>query len=224
MIDAILIVLDVAVEHGAVRLQPQLVRLARGIEPLVAIDLVIADDAADALVEDFGAAAGHGIHAGVAQTLQRLANRDLGALREVADLHHGEGLQMHLREALLEAAQHLAIPVERQFRMQSADDVKLGDGLTPALAGAMPHLVERHGVGLGIAHPFAEGAQAATGHADVGGIDVAVDVEVRLVAVQALADQVGEIAHREDVGGAVERDAVFERKTLAGFHLLSDSR
>ena len=34
---------------------------------------------------------------------------------------------MHLRKALLQAAQHLAIPVERQLRMQPADDVEFGD-------------------------------------------------------------------------------------------------
>ena len=75
MVGAVLIVLDVAVEHGAVGAQAQLVRLAGGFQPLVAIDLVVADDAADALVEDLGAAAGQRIHAGVAQALERLALR-----------------------------------------------------------------------------------------------------------------------------------------------------
>ena len=129
---------------------------------------------------------------------------------------------MHLRKALLQAAQHLAIPVQRQLRMQPAHDVELGDGLAPAFAGAVPDLFERHGVGLGIAHPLAERAQPATGHAHVGGIDVAVDVEVGDVAVQALAHQVGQVAERQDVGGAVERHAVLERQPLAGFHLFAD--
>ena len=119
---------------------------------------------------------------------------DLRAPRQVRDLDHREGLQMHLREALLEAAQHFAVPVQSQLRMQSADDVELGDGFAPALAGAMPHLFERHGVGFGIAHALAEGAQPATGHAHVGGVDVAVDVEVGHVAVQPLAHQVGQVA------------------------------
>ena len=151
-----------------------------------------------------------------------LADGDLRALREVADLDHGERLQVHLREALLQAAQHLAVPVERQLGMQPADDVELGDGFAPALAGALPDLLERHGVGLGIVRPLAEGAQAATGHADVGGVDVAVDVEIRHVAVQPLAHQVGQVAERQDVGGAVERDAVVERQPLAGLDLLED--
>ena len=222
VIDAVLVVLDVAVEHGAVGVQAQLVRGARGLEPLVAVDLVIADDAAHALVEDLGAAAGQRIHAGVAQALQRFADGDLRALREVADLHHGERLQVHLREALLQAAQHLAVPVERQFGMQAADDVEFGDRLAPAFAGAVPDLFERHGVGLGILAPSCRTRTAATGHAHIGGIDVAVDVEVGLVAVQALAHQVGQVAERQDVGGAVERQAVFEGQPLARFHLVAD--
>ena len=129
---------------------------------------------------------------------------------------------MHLREALLEAAQHLAVPIESQLRMQPAHDVELGHRLAPAFAGAVPHFVERHGVSLGVAHALAEGAQPATGHADIGGVDMAVDVEIGQVAVQPLAHQVGQITHRQDIGRAVERHAVVERKALAGFHLFPD--
>ena len=44
---------------------------------------------------------------------------------------------MHLREAQLQAAQHLAIPVERQFGMKSADDVELGDRFASSLRPAV---------------------------------------------------------------------------------------
>ena len=66
------------------------------------------------------------------------ASAELRALGEIADLDHGERLQMHLRKALLQAAQHLAVPIERQFGMQAADDVKFGDGFAVAVAGASP--------------------------------------------------------------------------------------
>src|SRR3954452_17364518 len=103
--------------------------------------------------------------------------------------------------------------------MQAADDVELGDRFAPALAGAMPDLLERHRVRLGIAHPLAESAQPATRDANVGGVDVAVDVEVGGIAVQALPDDVGEIAERKNVAGAVEGHAVLEREPLAREHL-----
>jgi len=73
---------------------------------------VIADDAAHAFGENLGPAAGHGIHTSVFKALQHFAVADLRALREVADFDHSEGLKMHFRIALLQPAQHIAIPVE----------------------------------------------------------------------------------------------------------------
>ena len=132
VIGAVFVVLDVAVEHGAIRPQAQLVRLARGFQPFVAVDLVVADNAADALTEDLGAPAGHGIHTGIAQPLQSLADGDFRAPCQVGDLDHRERLEMHLRKALLEPAQHLAKPIQSQLRMQSANDVKFRHRLAPA--------------------------------------------------------------------------------------------
>ncbi len=67
-----------------------------------AVNLVIADDVAHAVGKNFCAAAGKRIDAGGFQLLQRLADRELGALRQVRDLDHGEGFEMNLRKALLE--------------------------------------------------------------------------------------------------------------------------
>src|SRR5260370_38385779 len=44
VIDAAFVVFDVAVEHGGVRFQPDLIGEARGIEPLIAINFGIADN------------------------------------------------------------------------------------------------------------------------------------------------------------------------------------
>ena len=59
-------------------------------------------------------------------------------------------------------------------------------------------------------------------HADVGRIDVPVDVEVADVAVALLADVVGEPADGQQVGRAIEGDAVVEVEPLAGQHLVGD--
>ena len=91
-----------------------------------------------------------------------------------------------------------------------------------AAAGAMPHLFERHRVRLRIADPLAERAQPATRDADVGGIDVAIDVEVSDVSVQALAHQVGYVAEPENVARTVQREAVLKGKPDAGRHLLQN--
>ena len=49
------------------------------------------------------------------------------------------------------------------------------------------------------------------GHADVGGIDVAVDVVIGDVAVALFADVIGQPADSEQIGRAVERHAIVER-------------
>jgi hypothetical protein len=191
-------------------------------QPLVAGDLVIADDAADAFAEDFSSAARQRPKAGFLQANQDLARTDLAALRKITDLHHGEGLQMHARVALFQAAQHLAVPIEGELGMEAADDVELGNGFGVTVARLLPNLFERHGVRVGIANAFAEGAELATGDADVGGVDVAVDVEEGLLAVEALADEVRHPAYRQDVGRAVERQAVLSVQALAGFDLFTN--
>ena len=201
---------------------PSWCALARHFQPLLAVDLVIANDPPHAFVEDLCAAARQRIHAGVHQLQQRLANGELAPLRQIGDLHHGERLQMDFRETLLQAAQHLAVPIQRQLRMQAADDVELGDRFAPALARAMPHFFERPGVRLGILGALAEGAQLAAGHAHVGGIDVPVDVEPGDVAVLALAHQVGHVADGQNVGAAEEREAVVEIQALAGLHFFQN--
>src|SRR5271165_7688233 len=111
MVDTVLGGFEVAVEHGAVALQPNLVRDARRFQPFVAVDLVIANDASDALRENLRSAAWQRIDASCFEPLQRLADGDLSALGKIGDLDHGEGLQMDLRVALLQTADHLAEPI-----------------------------------------------------------------------------------------------------------------
>src|SRR5260370_14347562 len=222
VIDAVLFILDVTVEHGAVRMKTELMGDAGGVEPLLAGQLVVANDAATPVVEDFGAAAGEGVHASVLQPLQRFADRNFGALGQIADFDHRESLEVHLREALLQAAQHLAVPVECELGVESADDVEFGARSPPADSGSFPNLFERHGVGLGIFGALAERAQTTTGDTYVGGIDVAVDVEVSGGSVQALANDVGHVTEREDVGAAVHGEAIVIAETDAGLHLFQN--
>ena len=73
VIHAVFFGLDVTVEHGAVGVQPELMRDARTFQPLFAGHFVIADDAPHAVAKNFRAAAGQRIHTGVAQPLQHFA-------------------------------------------------------------------------------------------------------------------------------------------------------
>ena len=94
--------------------------------------------------------------------------------------------------------------------MQAADDVEFGDRFAPALARVVPDLFQRHRVRFRIVRPLAERAQPATRDANIRRVDMAVDVEIRDVAVQSFANDVRHVAERKDVGGAVQRQAVVE--------------
>ena len=83
--------------------------------------------------------------------------------------------------------------------MQAADDVELGDRFGVSGGGRLQRLFQRHGVGAGRILLAAEGAEPAGRDAHVRRIDMAVDVEVRLVAMHPLAHEVGHPAHGQNV-------------------------
>ena len=177
---------------------------------------MIADDRADARGKDFRAAAGHGVHTRCAQLEEGFFNAELGAASQKRDLHHGEGLDVHLGETLFEAADEIEEELERQIGVQAADDVEFGDGFGVAGSRGLPRLIESHGVTGGVALFAAEGAKLAGRHAHIGGVDVAIDVEVGHVAVHPLAHMVGQPAHGKHVAGAIENQAVVRTEPLPG--------
>ena len=65
-----------------------------------------------------------------------------------------------------------------------------------------------------------ERAEVAREDADVGRVDVGIDVVVAEVAVVALADRVRHRAESEQVVAGLEREPVFNAQTLSGFHLI----
>src|ERR1019366_2381271 len=74
MLDALLVGLDVAVEHRGVGPQSDFVRRARDVEPLLPADLVVADDFSHARVKNLSAAASQRIDACFLERQQRVAN------------------------------------------------------------------------------------------------------------------------------------------------------
>ena len=64
MVDAVVIVLDVAVEHRAVRAQSEFVRRAVDVEPFGGVRLVLADPTAHVRMKDLRPAARHAAQTG----------------------------------------------------------------------------------------------------------------------------------------------------------------
>jgi len=100
--------------------------------------------------------------------------------------------------------------------------VKFGDGLAVSGGGGFESLIERHGIRAGGVLLAAERAKAAGRNANVGGIDVPIDVEIRLVTMHALADMVGHPTHGENIAGAVERERILAGETHVGLHFVEN--
>jgi hypothetical protein len=106
--------------------------------------------------------------------------------------------------------------------MQSANDVKLGDGLAVSRGCGLESFFERHGIGAGRISLTTESAQTARGNANIRGIDVAVYIEISSVAMQAFANVVGRPTQSEHVSSAVESESVGGIQALAGNHFIVD--
>ena len=137
VVDAVLGLLDVAVEHGGVGAQAELVGLAVDAEPGVGVGLVLADLVADLGVEDLRAAAGQAAQAGVLELGQDVARRPAGQPCEPVPLDGRVRLQVQPRMGLVDDADDVQIPVVRQLVVQPADDVQLGGAAALGLGGAV---------------------------------------------------------------------------------------
>src|SRR6266576_4828411 len=113
---------------------------------------------------------------------------------------------MNLGTDPLEAAQQLRVVVERQVRIQTVDDVELGERLVRAAAKLVPRLLERHRVGGGVGRlqPRKRAEQAAR-HADVSRLETEVVVAVRARGMTLLAPAVCERTDGAQVGSGEQR-------------------
>ena len=106
--------------------------------------------------------------------------------------------------------------------MQSADNVKLGNRLGISRCSSFKRFFKRHGVRARRIFFASEGTQTASRYADVGGINVAVDVEVRPVRVHAFPHMIGQPTDSEDVTGAIQGECIVKIKPLMRHDLFRD--
>src|SRR6516225_5517335 len=106
--------------------------------------------------------------------------------------------------------------------VQPADDVQPGRAAALGFAGTVKDLLVRHYVALLALQVGPKRAKDAAIDADVGRIQVRVDVVVRSVAVLALANHIREFAEREEIDLLFEEEAVIEREPPAGFSFGAD--
>src|ERR1700728_2009274 len=127
---------------------------------------------------------------------------------------------MYLRKALFQAGTEIEEILKWKIGMQATDDVKFSHRLTVARRRRFEGLLKRHGVGARRIFLSPERAEATGGDAYIRGIDVAIHVEVGLVAMHALADMVRHPAHGQHIAGAVQCEGIGGIETLAGSHFV----
>src|SRR5215475_9719608 len=182
------------------------------IDPLITIDLMIADNVPDAIVKDLGAAAGKRINSCFFQFLQGLANRQLGALGEERHLNHRECFKMNLRKALFQAGNQIQKILKRQVRMKTADDVKLCDSFRISRSCRLPRLFESHRVGSRRVLFSAKCTETTRSDTYVSGIDMAVDIEKRRISPQFFAYVIGEPADGKNIARPIQSNAICKAK------------
>ena len=127
VVDPLLVRLDVAVEHRAVRRDPEPVRRVVGAEPEVRMLLAGRDELAHAVGEDLGAAARQRAEAGGLQLAQHLLVREARERRHVVDLGRRVELEVHVRQRLLQRADRVDVELEVDVRVLAVDHVDLGE-------------------------------------------------------------------------------------------------
>ena len=104
--------------------------------------------------------------------------------------------------------------------MQAAHNMDFTDGVGQTLFDFGENLLQTHLVGQRVAGLFPEGAEFAPINADIGIIDMLIDDVIGFIAVPPLPDDVGQIAHAQQIGAAIQGQAILKGKTLLGHNFL----
>ena len=226
VVDALLVRLDVAVEHRAVRRDPEPMRGVVHVEPDVRVLLPGRDERADAVGEDLGPAAGERPEPRLLELAQHLLVREPGKRRHVVDLRGRVALQVHVRQRRLERADRVDVEIEADVRVLAVHHVDLGEPGQAVLLDRVGHeLLGRDRVRVLLLARRRERAELAFDAADVGLVEIEVLDEVDLVRAAAHSPRgVGQLAEREQVVRLEDREAVLEVEALAGLHLVPERR
>lgn len=106
--------------------------------------------------------------------------------------------------------------------MQAAHNMELRDCFRVTGGGSLKGFFQGQGVSTGGIFFSSKRAQSAGCNADIGGIDVAVYVEVGFVAVQPFPDMIGQPAQCENVAGAIKSYGIRRVQALAGEYLFGN--
>ena len=215
--------LDMAEHDRRGRAEPDAVRGAHYLEPLLRVDLVGAEDGAYLVVEDLRSRAGQTAEPGLLQLAQVVLERPLHGGRALPDFEWRECVHMNLGLGGLDGAQHFEVPLAGKAGVDPALQADLCAATFPGLSRAASDFagLEQRGGAAEILGEAAlrKGAEATAEIADIGVVDVAADDVGDVVADTVAAALIREPRQERDLGAArvEQRLGVFEVEQLLGF-------
>ena len=191
--------LHMAEKHRGVALPAASVPAAVDIEPLFGADFSLADVVADLFVEDLRSAAGHRVDSALDHQVDHLVVTQPVALGEEVHLGGSERFDVQCGMGLFDLSEGSEVPIEARLGVVRRDDVDLSGSLGDGFVGDGQDLFVAQRILVGVFPAGAVGAEFADVFADVGGIDVAVDVEITLAPVFRFPDPRSEVPEAEKV-------------------------
>lgn len=195
---------------------------AHDLKPFLGCCFSAAEFLAESGVEDFCASAGKGSQARIFEAPQNDLHRVTGNLREIAYLDGRKGLQVEGGETLAALADNVLIVFEGLTGVKAADDVQLGNAQGEGFFGGTEGILDAHEIGFRVVLLTTESAEAAAGDADVGQVDMAVDVEVGEGAAHTQLGFPGEFPELKEIGVLEKIESVFSVEASPGADLLRD--
>ena len=95
----------------------------------------------------------------------------------------------------MENSDHVAVPIKLLLVMQTSDNMHLRTAIVDRFLSSAEDIVITHDVPFGAPKIGAEGTEVTTIDADVGGIQMGVDVVVGIIAVDPLTNQIRELSY-----------------------------
>ena len=225
MLEALLVGLDRPVHHRRGRPQAGPMRVAHDVEPLVGRRLAVAVQLpADPVDENLGAAAGNAVEARRDQPIDDRRHRQLREAREVNDFRRRKRVQLEVGIALLDRAEQILVPRQRQVGIVTALEQQLHAADGDRLVDLPKHLVEPEHVPFRRSDRPIERAEVALRDADVRVVDVAVDdVGDDPLGMLAGADAVGQPAEQRRRGVPIQLERLGGVDAPAAANLRRDS-
>ena len=184
MVDTMERVFDVPVQHCAIGSQTNFVGRAMDVEPGMRVRFVLAQLIPHLGMEYLGSSTRHAAKSRVSKILQDPTDRLLRLKLKPIDFDGRPPLQMNLRVILIQELNDVAIPLVGLLMMQTAHDVHLRASVISRLLTAGKNLLVTHHIPFRVAKVATKRTKAATVDADVGRIQMCIDIEVGDVPIR----------------------------------------